>query len=35
MYAELLRDLFEFVERNDWKSAMEYTTDDFTFKVTR
>ena len=35
MYAELLKDLFEFVKRNDWKPAMEYTTDDFTFKASR
>ena len=35
MYAQLHRELFEFVKRNDWKSFIENTTDDFTFKLSR
>ena len=35
MYARLHRELFEFVKRNDWKSFIENTTDDFTFTFSR
>ena len=35
MYAQLHRELFEFVKRNDWKSFIENTTDDFTFTFSR
>ena len=34
MYTQLHLDLFEFIKRNDWKSVIENTTDDFTFKAT-